>query len=51
MTALNFPARRWTFGLTRTGYGSPSLVAGNPTDNAYIESFHGTLRAECLDTH
>jgi putative transposase len=24
---------------------------GNPTDNAYIETFNGTLRAECLDTH
>jgi putative transposase len=24
---------------------------GKPTDNAYIESFNGTLRAECLDTH
>ena len=24
---------------------------GKPTDNAYIESFNGTLRTECLDTH
>ena len=22
-----------------------------PTDNAYVESFNGTLRAECLDVH
>ena len=22
-----------------------------PTDNAYVESFHGTLRSECLDAH
>jgi putative transposase len=22
-----------------------------PTDNAFVESFHGTLRAECLDAH
>jgi putative transposase len=22
-----------------------------PTDNAFVESFHGTFRAECLDTH
>ena len=24
---------------------------GKPTDNAHIESFNGTLRAECLDVH
>jgi transposase InsO family protein len=24
---------------------------GKPTDNAYVESFNGRLRAECLDTH
>jgi putative transposase len=24
---------------------------GTPTDNAYVESFNGTLRAECLDLH
>ncbi|MFZ0637016.1 MAG: IS3 family transposase [Candidatus Acidiferrales bacterium] len=24
---------------------------GKPGDNAYIETFNGTLRAECLDTH
>jgi putative transposase len=24
---------------------------GKPTDNAYVESFSGTLRAECLDAH
>lgn len=24
---------------------------GKPTDNAYIESFNGSLRAECLNTH
>lgn len=24
---------------------------GKPTDNAYMESFNGTLRAECLDVH
>ena len=24
---------------------------GRPTDNAFIETFNGTLRAECLDTH
>jgi putative transposase len=24
---------------------------GKPTDNTYVESFNGTLRAECLDVH
>ena len=24
---------------------------GKPTDNAYVESFNGTLRSECLDAH
>ncbi len=24
---------------------------GKPTDNAFVESFSGTLRAECLDAH
>jgi putative transposase len=24
---------------------------GRPTDHAYVESFNGTLRAECLDAH
>jgi putative transposase len=24
---------------------------GKPTDNAFIESFNGTLRSECLDVH
>jgi putative transposase len=24
---------------------------GKPTDNAYIDSFNGSFRAECLNTH
>jgi putative transposase len=24
---------------------------GKPTDNVHVESFNGTLRAECLDAH
>jgi putative transposase len=24
---------------------------GKPTDNAFVESFNGTFRCECLDTH
>ena len=28
-----------------------SARPGKPTDNAHVESFNGTLRAECLDVH
>lgn len=31
----------------RIDYSRP----GKPTDNAHVESFNGTLRAECLDAH
>jgi putative transposase len=24
---------------------------GKPTDNAFVESFNGTFRSECLNTH
>jgi putative transposase len=24
---------------------------GKPTDNTFVESFNGTFRSECLDTH
>ncbi len=27
------------------------LPTGKPTDNAFVESFNGTFRCECLDTH
>ena len=33
-----------------TKYRSTSR-ARKPTDNAYVESFNGTFRAECLDVH
>ncbi|MBA4750670.1 MAG: transposase [Sphingopyxis sp.] len=31
-------------------FGSTS-AAGKPTDNAYIETFNGPLRDECLNLH
>jgi hypothetical protein len=35
----------------QNGVGIGFSRPGKPTDNAYIETFSGTLRAECLDTH
>ena len=31
----------------KIGFSRP----GKPTDNAFVESFNGTFRVECLDTH
>jgi len=31
----------------KIGFSQP----GKPTDNAYVESFNRTLRAECVDAH
>jgi len=48
------------FGTYQSGDGSVGLskrsphrllAAGKPTDNAFVESFNGTFRAECLDVH
>jgi putative transposase len=37
---------------TQSGRDCWSFVApGKPTDNAYIESFNGKLRAECLNAN
>ncbi len=40
-----------TCGHIRTGVRIDFSRPGKPSDNAYIETFNGTLRAECLDTH
>jgi len=37
-------------GLQPAGQGSPELVEG-PTDNAFVESFNGRLRDECLNAN
>jgi transposase InsO family protein len=41
----------WTNGLIRKGVKLEFSRPGQPTDNAYIESFNGRLRQECLDQH
>lgn len=48
-TGANLPVRCWIYGFlhVKTDLSRP----GKPTDNAYVESFNGTLRAECLDAH
>ena len=38
-------------GLSAQGADRLLAAQGKPTDNAYVESFNGTLRAECLDVH
>ena len=38
----------WTYqNGVRMAFSRP----GKPTDNAFVESFNGTFRAECLDAH
>jgi len=35
----------------QNGVQIDSSRPGKPTDNAFVESFNGTFRAECLDAH
>jgi len=40
----------------RAGFSFETLpdgrpIAGKPTDNAFVESFNGTFRNECLNVH
>src|SRR2546430_13021239 len=49
--AANSSAARWTHGRTRTTSGSSSFGRGKPVENAFIESFNGRLRDECLNAH
>lgn len=39
---------RWAYGL---GIDLKLIAAGKPTQNAYIESFNGKFRDECLNDH
>jgi putative transposase len=39
---------RWAYGR---GVGLKLIAAGKPTQNAYIESFNGKFRDECLNDH
>jgi transposase InsO family protein len=43
------PVKRRTSGPAAAGLRSTFREPGRPTDNAYVESFNGTFRAECLD--
>ena len=38
-------------GAAGRGHNWPSAHWFGPTANAHVESFNGTLRAECLETH
>jgi putative transposase len=39
---------RWAYG---TGVSLKLIAAGKPTQNAYVESFNGKFRDECLNDH
>ncbi|MBB5060439.1 transposase InsO family protein [Granulicella aggregans] len=41
---------RWTCGLYQNGTKIDFSRPGKPTDNAFVESFNGTFRSECLNT-
>ena len=41
----------WINGRTNKAPRWTSRGRGNPTDNAFIESFNGSLRDECLNVH
>jgi transposase InsO family protein len=38
-------------GVRFTGTGSKLIEPGKPNQNAYVESFNGRLRDECLNEH
>jgi putative transposase len=48
-TAPSLRAARWTRGRIRTA--SSFIRPGKPIENAYVESFNGKFRDECLNEH
>ena len=50
-TAASLSVERWTRGRTHMTCGSISFDPGKPVENAFIESFNGKLRDECLNSH
>ena len=40
-----------SLGLRQGGVDLKLIAAGKPTQNAYIESFNGNFRDECLNDH
>ncbi len=49
--APNLQAARLTSGAYANGVALKLIQAGKPTQNAYIESFNGKFRDECLNEH
>ena len=49
-TDPSLPAARWTPGRTR-GVTLRFIRPGKPIENAYVESFNGKFRDECLNEH
>jgi putative transposase len=46
---IRFTSQAMDLWAYHAGVGIDSSRPGKPTDNAYVESFNGTLRAECPD--
>ena len=49
--AANSQNRRWICGPHLYDVKIDFSLPGKPTDNAYVESFKGTFRDECLNMH
>ena len=46
-----FSVRRWNLWAYKSGVRIAFSRSGKPTDNAFVESFNETFRAECLAAH
>ena len=51
ITAPSFNHGRWKIGRIDVACSWIFIRPGKPVDNAYIESFNGRLRDECMNVH
>ncbi len=50
-TVPNLPARPWMPGAAQHGVYRHCIQPGKPVQNAFVESFNGKFREECLNEH